>query len=104
MIIYSLTVDKPFGVDTFPPSFDDTEYIQNLVRNTGKYGSVTSDAGQLCLFANETELNAWLDANRLTDSALIADLNTWKVAQGITFNTRVFQLSSTDITVTPVFG
>lgn len=105
MIIYTLTVNKPDrNVQTFPPSILESDYINNLVKNTNSYGSVSSGDGQLCLFANATELNAWLAANTLTDPTLVSDLNTWKAAHGITFTTRVWEIAdATTITVTPVF-
>ena len=103
MIIYSLTVDKPNDVNTFPPSVLNSDYLLDLIRSTNNYGSVTQDGGQLCVFSSQTELNTWLNANRLTDSTLISDLDTWKAANGISFNTRVFEVASTDVTVTPVF-
>ena len=103
MIIYMLSVENPNNVPVYPPSILESSYVDSLATNVRQYGFLTENVGQFCIFPDEATLNTWLSTNRLTDASLVADLNTWKAANDITFTTRVFNATSTDVSVTPIY-
>lgn len=99
-ILYYFNPDVPDGIDMFPPS----------VMKSDWYASITADTQRLnigggwltvIIFANLTELNNYLDKNRLTDPALLADVAAWKNAHNITYTTSYFNLDNANITPLP---
>jgi hypothetical protein len=109
-ILYTLVVDNPTlgEVDIFPPTVSNSDWLKKLVKETQSLGfivnaGIASSGNQFIIFDSETDLNNFLSANRLTDPALIADLNEWKTAHNIKYITKAYSLTSTPVSVVPLF-
>ena len=106
MILHIFTINGPDNVSPWPPSVIASGWPARLSESaisSGGYNQVNSNGAKTCfIWNNETELNNYVNTYRLTDAALISDLNAWKAAHGITFTTEYYNLSGSSITVPDV--
>jgi hypothetical protein len=108
-ILYTLIVDNPnpSTVEVFPPSMRDSTWLNTLIRTVQSIGFVITDGSsnlgsQFIIFDSETDLNNFLNTNRLTDPTMIADLTAWKTAHNIKYNTKAYSLTTTPVTLNPL--
>lgn len=94
MVLYVLQMNSPTDAELYPPSFNDSDWLNKITtylntNNISAYrnGSVIYN---ILNFADLTSLNNWLSEYSLTDSALLADLDAWKAAHGISFQSYYF--------------
>lgn len=98
-ILYIFTVDAPDGVESFPPSVMGSEWYAGLVNYCNDYAPGGSSNTTLLIFADQPALEAYISQFRLTDEALLSDIELWKTTHGVTYSTQYYALS--DATITP---
>ena len=101
-ILYTLTVNGPAGINPFPPSIVSSTWLENIqqyLSNNAVGGSPTFPI--VIIFANQSALDNFIITYKLTDSTLISDLNAWKSAHNISFNSSYYNLTDAGITPTP---
>lgn len=99
-IFYVFSVDGPIEISPFPPSVIESDWYKNWFKYLEKK-SINNFSIFYVLFNDVTELNTYIDTYKLTDSALINDINAWKAAHGFTYNSAYYTLSDASITPTP---
>lgn len=110
-VLYTLVINNPNWqtVDPFPMSVIESTWFPTLTTAVQARGFVVtfktiSSGNQLIIFDSVEEMNSFLDEHRLTDPTLIADLNEWKAAHNITFTSKAYSLTSTDVPIlNPIF-
>lgn len=90
----------PTNLNMFPPSVLESDWFVNISEANTKL-AVSTDHQTLIIFKDVAELTEYLNNNRLTDSALIADIEAWKSAHDITYDTFYFNLDTASIAPTP---
>ena len=106
MILHIFTINGPADVSPWPPSVIASGWPSRLGEGAvanGCYDKMNANGNVTCfIWNNEAELTNYVNTYKLTDAALISDLNAWKAAHGITFTTQYFDLSGSSITVPDV--
>lgn len=103
MILYMLKINSTPGVELYPPSFNGSDWLNKLTTyfntnniNPAKNGSTLYN---VLNFNDLTSLNNWLAEYSLTDPTLLADLEEWKAAHGVSFQSYYFDTAdATEIT------
>jgi hypothetical protein len=102
-IFYVFVINDPNSAGAYPPSVSSSSWASKI----GEYfvnNNITSlqngtSTFNILQFENKTALDSWLAAHTLTDASLISDLNTWKSAHGVSFQSYYFDpANSTAIT------
>ena len=96
-ILYTFQILDPNEVGPWPPSVLSSTWLTSLSDYFKKNASLTP-TGALMIFADETGLNNFLNTYRCTDSALLADIATWKSAHGVEYHTNYYTLPDAGIT------
>jgi hypothetical protein len=88
-ILYQFSFTDPNNVGAWPPSIENSPWLANLASwlRTNDIGNGT------VIFDSEEALNDWLNTYKLTDAALLADLDAWKTAHNVAFTYKYYQLS-----------
>ncbi len=104
-ILYVFSANDPNSAGVYPPSVVSSEWFTR-VTNYYAANSIGGNNGPVAiLFNDETALSAFLSEYRLTDASLVSDVNAWKTAHSVTYNTQYFALSNASIsTPTPVIS
>lgn len=105
-IFYVFVINDPNNAGTYPPSISGSEYANKigsymLENNIGSVSQGTSTTNVL-QFADMTALNSWLAEHTLSDASIISDLNTWKSAHGISFQSYYFDTANSTAITGPV--
>lgn len=105
-ILYVFTLNDPNNAGEYPPSIYNSEWsiktgtwmTENNVVSV-KQGTSTVNILQ---FADVTALNSWLSEYTLTDATLIADINAWKTAHGVSYQSYYFDSANSTAITGPV--
>ena len=105
-IIYIFTLNDPNNAGTYPPSIPGSEYANKiesymLENNIGSVSQGTSTTNVL-QFADINALNSWLAEYTLTDASLISDINAWKTAHGVSYQSYYFDSADSTAITGPV--
>ena len=102
-ILYMFTINDPNNAGAFPPSIWDSEWWASITEywslhclTDWKYNSKA-----VIIFNDQTALEAYISEYKLTDSQLIADINTWKSTHGISYPSAYYTLTDANISPTP---
>lgn len=104
-IIYIYTFDDPAGVGPIPPTFlnhPQGAKLHNAVSNTRDVIAY-NNGKNVMFFDSEDELVAWINENRITDPALLADIETWNRAYNIVHHHTYYSATKLNLTLSPVF-
>jgi|LakMenE18May11ns_1017448.scaffolds.fasta_scaffold9823533_3 hypothetical protein len=101
-ILYTLTISDPNNAGYFPPSFLQSGTQGEKLSQYLLTKSVLRDEGGVygLIFGSESDLNAWLSEYSITDTALKAELATWKSTHGVSYTSNYYSLPSAGITPT----
>lgn len=101
-ILYVFKVNDPNGVGPVPPTVASSAWFTGLQEYFQK-NQIASNPGvsDVCLFANESELNAFISAHTLTDASLLADVSAWKSAHDVSYSHQYYTLTNAGISPTP---
>jgi hypothetical protein len=109
-VLYTLIVNNPNfdSVDVFPPSVLNSTWLSKLNLAVQSVGFIVSSGvvgtgNQFIIFDSETDLNNFLNSNRLTDPTLVSDVNAWKQAHSIEYNSKAYSLDGSPISFNPLF-
>jgi len=104
-IIYVFSVNNPNNVSILPPSVEGSAWISNL-DNWLSENNICKDinGGFIAKFDNEDTLNSFLSTHKCVDSALLADINLWKSAHGVSYSSQYFTLTDANISSTPIIS
>ena len=103
-ILYVFTIKDPNNVGAFPPTVTASEWFKKI----GKFHidnsfAVPQQTGANIIFNSISDLNNYFNEYKLTDPDLIADINLWKSAHGVSYHFQYFMLeSAVDINPTPI--
>lgn len=100
-ILYVLDIADPTNAGALPASVSSSEWFANLSQYLVEHNVNPTSLEYMIHFRDQTELTSFLDTYRLTDATLISDLNAWKAAHSITFNTYFYTLTDASISPTP---
>lgn len=100
-ILYTFQVTDPNEVGPWPPSVAASSWLAGLLDYFKKNASLTP-TGALMIFADETALNTFLNAYRLADSGLLADIASWKSAHNVSYTTNYYTLPSAGISTSGI--
>lgn len=100
-ILYVFKINDPNNAGPFPPSVLASDWLKNIGDWFNKNQIATSQYCNVVLFANTSELNSFLSTHTLSDSALLADVASWKSAHGVTYSSQYFTLTDAGISPTP---
>ena len=89
-IIYNLKINNTSEVDGFPPSVLASDWFTNLLNYLNE-NKVSINNGFCLVFNDETALNNWLSAHRLTDPTLLNDIAQWKSFHGISYANEFYR-------------
>lgn len=105
-ILYVFTLNDPNNAGEYPPSIYNSAWSiktgaymadNNVV--AVKQGTSTVNVLQ---FADVTALNSWLSEYTLTDPELISDINAWKSAHGVSYQSYYFDSANSTAITGPV--
>jgi len=103
-IIYIYTLNDPNNAGTYPPSIPGSEYANKIGSYMSENNVVAVKQGtstvNILQFADITALNSWLSEHTLTDPVLISDVNAWKSAHGVSYQSYYFDTAGS----TPITG
>jgi hypothetical protein len=102
-ILYKLIINNPNfdnGVDNWPPQIKESTWYNNYKSKVSDTVSNTHEA----YFSNVAEFETWFNANRLTDATLIAALNEWRSAHGISCTEEFYEIPVYTPNVSGLFG
>jgi hypothetical protein len=89
-IMYYIRITNPNNVSLFPPSM--SSYSEQLMVKSNNVSTLSSPSNTILhIFANQTDLNAYITSISLTSSQSAA-LTEWKTTNNITFNYAVYEL------------
>lgn len=105
-IFYVFVINDPNSVGSYPPSITNSDWT-NKIQDYLEENSVSSSRSgtstfNILQFENQTALDSWLAEHTLTDAALISDLNTWKSAHGVSFQSYYFNTANSTAITGPV--
>lgn len=101
-ILYVFKVNDPNNAGGFPPSVVSSSWFAGLTSYMNSNEIAASQNSNVLLFDDETALNSFLNSYRLTDSALLADIASWKSAHGVSYSNQYFTLTNAGIAPTPL--
>ena len=111
-IVYVFSMTDPNNVGLFPPSVTISSWFQQLEEYIMEH-SDTNDLSSLVLgnngnlgvffFKDETDFSSFLSAYTCTDASLIADINAWKLAHGITYEHKTYNLDDAYTSIPGIF-
>jgi len=101
-ILYVFKINDPNNAGAFPPSVRSSSWLTNLTTWIENNQIASSKNSSVMLFANETELNSFLNTYRCTDASLLSDIATWKSAHGVSYSNQYFTLTDAGISPTPI--
>lgn len=100
-ILYVFTVTNSSNAEDFPPSVLSSSWFDNLINYFNTYSIGGLHRNVAIIFEDQSALTNWINEYKLTDSALINDVNAWKSAHGITYSSNYYALSAANISPTP---
>jgi len=100
-ILYTFQILDPNEVGPWPPSVLSSTWLTGLSDYFKKNASLTP-GGALMIFADETALNTFLNAYRCVNSALLADIASWKSAHSVQYVTNYYSIPSAGISTAGV--
>lgn len=105
-IIYVFSYTDPHQMGrALPPSVDNSEQVKKL-HNAIKNNASTVDIGNggvVLFFESIEEIRAWFDEYRITDPALLADIEMWNKAYGIVHHHTFYTANELKLEINPVF-
>lgn len=102
-ILYVFTVNDPGDVGAFPPSVTDSDWFRSIESfwDNNSISNWRLSEKTVIIFDNQAALDTYIADYKLTDSTLVADVNAWKSAHGISYSTAYYTLADANITPTP---
>ena len=101
-ILYVFKTNDPNNVGPFPPSVVESSWLINLTTWLDNNKLTTSKSSHSVVFADEAELNAFLNTYRCTDSVILSDIAAWKSAHGVSYSTQYFTLADAGVSTSPI--
>jgi len=101
-ILYVFKTNDPNNVGVYPPSVTASDWFVRLKSFFDKNQISSTEYSNSLLFANETELNTFLNTYRCTDSTLLADIAAWKSAHGVSYSSQYFTLTDAGVSTSPI--
>ena len=103
-ILYVFKINDPNNAGAFPPSVLSRTWFASITTWFSNNEIANAKHSNVVLFADETELNAFLNTYRCTDASLLADIDTWKSAHGVSYSSQYFALTDAGVSVTPIIS
>ena len=100
-IVYTFKVNDPNNAGNWPPSVEASDWLASILTYFEKNSIGGSTLNPMIIFADQSNLDAFLAEYTLTDSALITDINSWKTAHGVSYSSAYYTLADANITPTP---
>lgn len=99
-ILHTFLVNDPNNVGAWPPSIQASDWITELGAYASAHAWASNSHGNLTVYLwdSEADLNNYLSAHRLTDPTLLADLDAWKAAHGVSFTSAYYNLTPSSTT------
>jgi len=101
-ILYVFKINDPNNVGAFPPSVVSSAWLAGITTWLDNNQITSSKYSNVVVFADDTELNAFLNTYRCTDSALLADIAAWKSTHNVSYSNQYFTLTDAGISTTPI--
>ena len=101
-ILYVFKINDPNNAGAFPPSVTASSWFTNVTTWFSNNEIANSKNSNVVLFADETELNAFLNTYRCTDASLLADIDAWKSAHGVSYSSQYFTLTDAGVSTSPI--
>jgi hypothetical protein len=105
-IFYVFVINDPNNVGAYPPSIPGSEYANKIgdyfESNSVAITQVGSSTFNFLSFENKTALDSWLAEHTLSDASIISDLNTWKSAHGVSFQSYYLDTANSTAITGPV--
>ena len=101
-ILYVFRINDPNNAGGFPPSVTASSWFTSVTAWFTANQIASSKPANVVLFANETELNAFLSTHTLTDAGLLADIAAWKSAHGVSYSSQYFTLTDAGVSTSPI--
>ena len=110
-ILYSLVINNPHrsnrssGVGNWPPQIIESSWatsFKNLTFELVRLDNVT--VLRLAYFNTVADFEAWANATRISDPALIAALDEWKTTYGITYTEEYYEIPTYTPGVSGILG
>jgi hypothetical protein len=89
-ILYVFKISDPKKAGPFPPSVMVSDWFTNLMKYNAEHGLLGS--ANWIIFSDDNEYNSWVNEYTLTDEQLLADIEVWKSAHGVSYSTQIFNL------------
>lgn len=105
-IIYVYTYDDPKGVGcNLPPTVAESPQGKKLIESVyhNPISTLMGNGRNLLMFDNEEQLLRWIEEHRITDPALLADIEMWNKAYGIVHHHTYYTANNITLSVNPVF-
>jgi hypothetical protein len=101
-ILYVFKVNDPNNVGPFPPSVASSTWLTNLIIWFENNQIANSKYSNVVVFADDAELNAFVNTYKCTDAGLLADISAWKSAHNVSYSSQYFTLTDAGVSPTPV--
>ena len=77
-----------------------SDWFKKLMKYYADHG--LTGAANWIIFSNDDEYNSWVNEYKLTDGSLLADIEVWKSAHGVSYSTQIFNLSEHGAKYSPI--
>jgi hypothetical protein len=101
-ILYVFKINDPNNAGAFPPSVLSSTWFASITTWLDNNQITSSKYSNVVVFADETELNAFLSTHTLTDAGLLADIAAWKSAHNVSYSSQYFTLTDAGVSPNPV--
>jgi hypothetical protein len=106
-ILYIIKINNPAAssdnISNWPPSIETSEWLQRyrtkFISNTGN-----NNSDRVAYFTDVTDFETWVNANRLTDATMLAELAEWKSTYNITVTEFFQQVPDYTPSIPGIFG
>jgi len=101
-ILYRIIANNPNKdtIENWPPQIKESDRYTQLTLKMHD----TSLGAREAFFPDVTAFETWVNANRLTDSELIAVFNEWKSTHSISFTEEFYEIPNYTPGVPSIFG
>jgi len=113
-ILYTIYINNPNTTNentiaNWPPQIEASDWYAQLhsktfYLNTKEQFNTTKKGIRILMFSDSTEFESWVNTNRLTDTDLIAAINEWKSAHGISYTEEFYELPAYTPSITGLLG
>ena len=102
-ILYRLTVNNPNAgtVDNWPPQIKESAWFDTY---KSKMHPNIRPGVREAYFSDVAAFETWVNTNRLTDNTLIAAVDEWKSAYGISFTEEFYEIPPYTPGIAGLFG